>query len=118
MLSAGSLTLKDRATRSPVRLDEVVVRRKNAVDVILRQHYPHVMTRKLSCQHVGGALKAVVGKCAMTCRKPAVEEKRKQNKIGPAGSKKEEKRYTQRNLLTNTREWSELLLKWVYKGTS
>lgn len=67
---ALSLTFKDRATRSPVRLDEVIVRRKNTVDVILRQHHPHVVTRKLGCQDFRGALKAVVGKLAMTCQKP------------------------------------------------
>lgn len=68
------LTLKDRATRSPVRLDEVIVRRKNAVDVILRQNHPHVVTRKLGRQHFRGALKAVVGELAVTCRKPDKEE--------------------------------------------
>lgn len=74
---AVPLTLKDRATRSPVRLDEVVVRRKNAVDVILRQHHPHVVTQKLACQHSCGAFKAVVRKLAITCRKPAVEKRKK-----------------------------------------
>lgn len=39
------------------------------------------MARKLRCQHFGGALKAVVGKFAVTCREPAAEEKAKWDRV-------------------------------------
>lgn len=47
MHSAVTLTLKNRATRVPIRFDEVVIRRKNAVDASLRKHYPHRVSREL-----------------------------------------------------------------------
>lgn len=77
------LTLKDGATRSPVRLHEVVVRCKHTVDVILRQHHPYVVARELRCQHSGSALEAVVGKLAMACRKPTAVKDQRGSKMRP-----------------------------------
>lgn len=101
-----SLTLKDRATRSPVRLDEVIVRCKNTVDVILRQNHPHVVTRKLGRQHFRCALEAVVGKLAMTCRKPAVSEETRRDGVNKA---KDRNMYTRFKVTRGReREWREL----------